>query len=590
MRAFFLFIFLNALLFGENIERFIVDLYINSSGKVAVKEEILYNFGNTPHHGIIRDITKNDTIIKNVSVLQNSKPANVYLKNSKKYYRIKIGDKNSYVTGLVDYKISYNIDGYIVRNLDGLNYIIIDAIGTGWSVWIKYAKITIHLPKKLIENAGVKVYNGEFGSTATIPYTFSDNTIKIIKKDIPPHKAITISLSFDPSLIKVSKKPTFDYYKKLTYWLFLIPIIGIFYFFIDKYKIFSSFGSIMPVYYPIKDLNLLEVGLLKDNFVDFKELKPAILELANLNYIKFKTIDGDLYLQKQEKDISNLSAAQQKLLNAIFGSVKLVNSKLLKIKKEDFEDIKASVHNSLLNKRYFKSSLINARYSFLIIAGVVVLISFLGLMLYIFRDGGLESIFPVAVVSVFITVGVFMFLENLKQKDISGMLFAVAWIAFSSFFLYSVVFSKGIFISILLMIVVSVMGTIFIYLNINTLTFKGLKAKRDIFGLKEFIKRANKDKIAYLLQQNPHFLDALLPYAVMFGLNKHWIKLYYELNTQLPTWYEGDWDSFGGLDFDLGEESNSNSSDFGPYISSDDFDSFGGFSGGGIGGGGGSSW
>jgi len=77
---------------------------------------------------------------------------------------------------------------------------------------------------------------------------------------------------------------------------------------------------------------------------------------------------------------------------------------------------------------------------------------------------------------------------------------------------------------------------------------------------------------------------------MLFGLNKHWLKLYKELNADLPDWYAGDIDAFDGLDFDMGSSSFSDGLSSSPSIDSGDFGGFGGFSGGGVGGGGGGSW
>ncbi len=587
MKKILLLILLTLFAYSENIERYIVNLYISSSGQLRVIEDILYNFGKTNRHGIFRDIPKNKTNIKNITVLQNSTPATVKITNNRDFIRIRVGDANRYVTGLVNYKISYNISGYIVRNSGDINQIIVDLIGTGWKVPIKYAKAVIHLPNILIGRSNIFIYSGKFGSTNRLKYKVVGNKIETIAHNLPPHTGITVELNFDKNLIKADSEPSDEFYKNPIYYLLLAPILALFYYFGKKFNIFASIGSISPKYHPPKDLTVLEAGLLKDNFVDFKELKPAIIELANLGYLKIKDIDGDLYLQKTQKDPVLLSDDQKLLLNAIFKELESVNSRFLEIHQEDVESIRGVVHNSLVNKGLFSSSVRRARDSFLFVSAIAALFTFGALLFYIFKDTGLEYIFPIVIVSIFVAIGVKILIDSIKSSQYSTTLFAIAWIGFSSLFLYNVVYSEGIFISIVLMVVIIAVGIFYIYNHINTLSFKGINQKRYLMGLKEFIAKAEKDKIDYFLKEDKHFLDKLLPYAILFGLNKHWLELYQELNADLPTWYEGDISMFDRVDFDVTPYDPTPST---PSIDSSDFGSFGGFSGGGVGGGGGDSW
>ena len=590
MKKIILLLILTLFAFSENIERYLVDAYINSSGKVQVTEDILYNFANISRHGIYRDIPKNNTYIKNIYVEQNSKKAQIEITNNKNYIRIRIGNPNTYVHGLVNYKISYKIDGFIVRNSGNINQIILDLIGTGWQVPIKYLNLNLHLPQNLVGQTKIEVFKGIFGSTNRLNFKQNGNIINIKIKNLYPHECITVSLSFDKSLIKANKKPTGDYYKNPLYYLFLAPILGLFYFIGKKYNLLENTGSISPKYYPPKNLTVLEAGVIKDNFVDFKELKPAIIELANLGYIKFKEMEkNDIYLEKQEKDPTPLSSDQKLLLNGIFSNVLLVNTKFLKIDSDIFNAIKDTLHNNLVKKGYYTTSVRKARDSFVLMAAVAGILSLGGLLWYIFKDTGLENIFPVAIVSVFIGIGFLMLVSNSKNGDFSGSLFAIGWIVMSSFFLYSVVYSKGVFISIVFAILLIFIGILIIYKKLNTLSFKGLNAKRYLLGLKEFIKRAEQDKIKFFLQEDKQFLNKLLPYAMLFELNNHWLNLYQELNAPLPDWYVGDIGNFSMIDFDNDNFANM-SMPSNPSIDSNDFGSFGDFSGGGIGGGGGGSW
>jgi len=583
--------------YGKSIENYIVDLYINNSGKTAVVEQILYNFEYEKRHGIYRDIPLNDTRIKDVKVTRNNTPVQyetmVKSFNGHKFLRIKIGSAKYYVTGLQKYKISYKIDGYTVREHGNKNEISIDAIGTGWKIPIKRVRTTVHLPPVLKGRVEAIVYRGTFGSASTIPYRVVNRNIIIETQNLAPHNGVTISLLFNPNLIEVSKKPNDKYYQDPLYYLFLAPILALFYYFGKKFNIMENLGSIAVKYRPPKEITVLEAGLLKDNFVDFKELKPALIELANLGYIKFVDNNGDTLLEKQDKDTSSLTNDQKMLLDAVFQGVEVVYTSNLKVKQEDVESLRNTLHNSLVEKGFFARSVREARDGFAITLAGVGLLSVSAFIYYIAKDTGYEFVFPVAISMIFIVVGAWMLVNSIKSGEIVGSLFAIAWIGFSSLFLFAATNSVNIGISILLFVLIVAIGGFYIYKRINTLTLKGEMQKRYLFGLKEFIARANKDKIDYFLQEDKHYLDKLLPYAILFDLNKHWLKLYKEMNVDLPDWYAGDIDSFD-TDLDFGVNNFDTSISSSPSINSGDYSDFGGgfgdFSGGGFGGGGGGDW
>jgi uncharacterized membrane protein len=124
--------------------------------------------------------------------------------------------------------------------------------------------------------------------------------------------------------------------------------------------------------------------------------------------------------------------------------------------------------------------------------------------------------------------------------------------------------------------------------KVDVYTQKGARTLQYLLGFKDFIQKVEANKIKLFLEKDPEYLDKVLPYAVLFGVSKHWLELYSELNKEIE-WYEGDNRYFYGLYDDLNDsfettknytESESSSSSFAGSDSS----------GGGSGGGGGGSW
>jgi uncharacterized membrane protein YgcG len=143
------------------------------------------------------------------------------------------------------------------------------------------------------------------------------------------------------------------------------------------------------------------------------------------------------------------------------------------------------------------------------------------------------------------------------------------------------------------------------------LSDKGLELRRYLLGLKDYIKVAETDRIKML--QSPEgaakvgvsvdassptelikLYERVLPYAVLFGLEKQWgqqLGQYYEAAKAQPDWYSG---ARGFNAYSFGSAMNTFSSTgvsyASPSSSSSGGSGGGGFSGGGGGGGGGGGW
>ncbi|HZX13985.1 MAG TPA: DUF2207 domain-containing protein, partial [Thermodesulfobacteriota bacterium] len=131
-------------------------------------------------------------------------------------------------------------------------------------------------------------------------------------------------------------------------------------------------------------------------------------------------------------------------------------------------------------------------------------------------------------------------------------------------------------------------------------TKKGSLAKEEILGFREFIERAERDRIKRLAKEDPTLFDRVLPYALVLGLEDRWAEAFHDMYKSPPSWYDspGYRNSFSPRIFvsDLGRSLSVMNSSFastpsksGGYSGGSGFGG-GGSSGGGFGGGGGGSW
>lgn len=136
-------------LYAEKIDRYHVDITIEQSGELAVKETIVYNFGDLQKHGIFRDIPQlierkgrfKDIGLYDFSVMMDGFPvqwqkSKMHSTHAGEIIRLKIGSASSYVTKQHTYVITYRVKkgvlpAYQNEQNDAIRWNI---IGTGWAV------------------------------------------------------------------------------------------------------------------------------------------------------------------------------------------------------------------------------------------------------------------------------------------------------------------------------------------------------------------------------------------------------------------------------------------------------------------------
>ena len=135
-------------------------------------------------------------------------------------------------------------------------------------------------------------------------------------------------------------------------------------------------------------------------------------------------------------------------------------------------------------------------------------------------------------------------------------------------------------------LLILVAAMFYTYKKIGRFTQKGAYTRKHLLGLHEFISRVKQDEIKRRLDEDPLYLEKLLPYAVLFDETKHWLSFFGLLGVQTPLWYHGNIKNLGGFTSSVESASTPPSKSSGGSGCSGG----GGFTGGGGGGGGGGSW
>ncbi len=545
---------------AEQIDSYHTKIYINKDSSIKVIEEIDYDFGEIERHGIYRDIiykykARGGTFKLGLSDINvTDEYGNDYEFSESKsgeYYKIKIGDPDSYVTGKKRYNIEYTVKKAInyFNTHDELYW---NAIGTEWDLPILNTKATIYLPQEISsEKLKIDCFIGVSGSTETcqnISYTTStDNLVSSVVFDentLNSNQGLTVvvglpkDIIYQPSLLEIIWGTIKDNI------ILGLPIIVFLYMFFSWYtKGRDPKGrEIIITEFDVPDnLTPAEVGVIVDEKVNDSDISAEIIDLAVKGYLKIQYFDEDkdheLIKIKDGEDIQ--SAPTKYLFDQLFKKRDTV--KLSKLEDKFYismSKIKREIYQQVVEKGYFKKNPLTLKMKYVGIGSIVAF--FLPIAPFVMG-------FYLASIALFI----------------SGIIILI----FSSF--------------------------------MPALSKKGVLAKEHILGLKSYLTVAEKDRIKFhnAPEKKPEIFEKLLPLAMVLGVETKWAKQFEGLYNYQPNWYiSSGYGTFTSMElanslskfstestYSMSSSPSSSSSSGGSGFS-------GGSSGGGGGGGGGGSW
>lgn len=542
---------------GEKIELFEIDLTLQENTDIIIHERIHY-YMPVEKHGIYRVIPINKRNKSNI--LKSSTKVNV---NSVAYYPtdnpnatlstyevedysdevfIKIGRGDRFVQGHYTYEISY-----VVKN--GINYfedhdeLYWNLIGTGWEVPIERVSAKIHLPGEVVQSV---CYTGIYESTEQ-----NCEIINQTEKDISlttttvlnPNEPVTIAVGMPKGSIEdVKKKEEMRMLRDILIGISPLALIPIFFLFVRKLK--SPKKIIVPSFKAPKNLNLIMAGnLLSKGKINQKAITAEMINLA---------IQGNLRVEQNGKKEYTLHKISPSLKTPFLSSEALFTTLFLGSDTRFIGEKHASIAwdvPSIWDKSKNDLELNN-------------------------------------------------YIDDVKSSKVKIIAFLPFLFLFLAFLVVGPLADSNNFIGIIVLIITGI--ALFSLASMSdTRNKEGNDLYYELLGLKMYIETAEKHRIEF--HNNPEkfkgVFESLLPYAILFGLEKKWMKEFEDLYTTPPEWYQGDdFSTFNPMYVTtsmVGTNemvSSGSGSSTGGGFSSGGSGFSGGSSGGGGGGGGGGSW
>jgi hypothetical protein len=544
-------------LYAEEIKNFYMEMLISQDGSISVQEDIEYDFGSEQKHGIIREIPyEYQTGIKNYNLRIhlskatdfNGVPYKSKVSRDQGRMIIKIGDPDKLVSGIKNYRIDYLVGGAITFFKDH-DEIYWNVTGNEWKVPIREASAKVYFDQGVPKGTTVKCYTGVYGSKAEeCRFTVTPTSIQFSAlRSLGAGEGLSIVIGVPKGYFKEPSTLSKASWFISDNWFFALPFLTLF---LISYVWYSmgrdpdGNGVLAVRYEPPADITPAEAGTLIDESADILDITSTVIDLAVRGFLKIEETESTKFIFFSDRDYKlvkirepgegELKAHEHKVLSGLFGAGK--EEVMISDLKNNFykvlPPIKKALYQELISSRYFPSNPENIRKIFKWIGVGIIVVS-----MFLFQSWGIKL--SIALSGLFILI----FSRFMPRK-----------------------------------------------------TKKGSLAKEELLGFREFIERAEKDRIEKLAKDDPTLFDRVLPYALIFGLGDRWADAFKDMYRSPPSWYYSPryGNTFAPRIFvaDLGRSLTVMNSSFAssPRKSGGSGFGGGGFSGGGFGGGGGGSW
>lgn len=529
--------------YGYCIEHFSVEMDVASDRTIAVKEEITCFFTGYSSHGIIRDFPLDNGVrYKNIEVGCDNKDFSPYTQtDALEFLSLYLRGDGIVTNQRRTYTLSYTM---IVPALSEEGYLPLDVLGYGWETRIEDFSARITVPEGLQK---YNVYSGRYGvqsNSEDISVRKEGNVFYLSAKELSESNSysagITLDLKFADGVLKTSFDPSILIAVAVGVILIALAVIA---------KMFFCRQPIMTTTVNLEapeKMDPLLMGKLIDNFVDSEDLGALVFYLADQGYL---TID----MSEGEKD-PTLRVTQKRLSPDVPNHIKIFYEGLFSGR----ESVRIkSLTNSFYRTAQATTSSVNAQvgkmYSFrsMLFIGLFAVLSvlLLGGFAFIYNLIGVIGGYRywtaavACLISFTISAAVSFIVKQREQKwskkNQTLATLAACLLALVPTIAFLIVRSPafGAFTGFIL--VASAAATGAVSGRFLTRTPEYTAKLGHILGFKQFILFTEKDKIAFMLKENPELYYHILPYAQVLGVTDAWTDKFKGLSMQPPAYAYG---------------------------------------------------
>ena len=492
--------------------------------------------------------------IKDVDVIGHKFEKSTYVYDSDRYLELKIGDPDRVVSGEQEYVITYKSelsdDGF-----DEFDEFYQDIIFCEYGDTIENASFIIEFPKN-IDAEKVYAYLGEYygdGGENVHLEVDGDTVSGYILRPMQGGDVLTVRAQLEPGYFVGSRDP---------YAIWRIVLIGLAgACVLIAFLLWVAFGRdkrVFPTveFYPPDDMTSAEAGYIIDGTTDDKDIISLIIYWADKGCIEIiEHSKNDIDLRRLKALPDNAKRFEQNLFSALFASGDTVNTSTLKntfyTKVQSAKTGVTNYFESSKKRRVFTKNSKKAR-------GLMGLMTMLPIAAAVFMfvystTADLwATAFAVAGTCIVISIPVFMLVRLFERwrstsrgKRMAKMIFSFVLLGLVML-VYTIgmpVFLKTLDTGFTLTITLSTAAATVLMMWLAAImrkrTDQGSSWYGKLLGFREFIEKAEKDRILRLVNENPGYFYNVLPYAYVLGVTDKWAKKFEGINVKQPDWYRG---------------------------------------------------
>ena len=527
---------------GFSIDSYSVDIDVLPSRAAYISEELNVDF-TQPSHGIIRDIqTVFPGVRAKVSDIQGSAIAGA--ERNGDFLSVLMGDGSRMVVGPVSYSLSYlyDIGSDRYRGYDEFYYNI---VSPAWASGMSQVEFSVHFPYP-IDADRVWLTYGPDGSLAQLPVNVSQDGMTVYGnyEGLPPYNAITLRVEMDDGYFYEASRPIPIYIFSIAVSLLsFIAVLLVWYLRGRDEK-----PVISPEFYPPEEFSPMDAAYILDGSLSDRAVSAMLIYWAEKGCMTIEDEGKDDFSFTRIEFPASGNEVEDYLFSSFFSS-EHVDIETLRRTGFYMQAAEAGRKEGMRftgSKALYTPSSEKLRKLVLRLMIIPVIIHALLASLEMpgfFTIFLLVPSFMACMVSM--QLGKHMAAANTVKEKLRSTGPLLFFVAFIFVFILIALSQTGLMpfgaaVVDTAIFLISLVLSMIAAGHINRMTEYGRKAVEKILGYREFIDKAEKDKIKRLSEENPGTFYKTLPYAMAFGLEEKWTEAFRDISIEPVSWYTGD--------------------------------------------------
>jgi uncharacterized membrane protein YgcG len=470
-----------------------------------------------------------------------------------RYLEAKIGSADQIVTGRQTYVITYKVDlGDNARS--DFDEFYRNLIYCEYGYTIPSASFTIDLPRDF-DDSLVRATMGEYGSTDTSGVTWEKDGSRIVGRTLRAMQGgetLTLRAEFPDDYFTGETDPyaVWNYAAYAVSGACVLLALLLWLLLGRDYKIYPTVEFYAP-----DGMTPAEAGYVIDGEVDDKDVVALLLYWADKGFLRIVEHERDDFELVKLKDLTEGRSYEKHMFGKLFAGRDSVSVHSL---KQTFYDTMVHTKNgvklwfdSAKERNVFTKSSKKARKSMGYITMLPIAFT---LFMYSLRDSG-DFIIPLMIalffgwvlsLPVFLLVGLFeKWRSTPPGKRIARLVtYSVVLLILFAFYIFAVpaIFTVAFDFAAVAITLVSVAATLIMLplaVIMRKRTQQGAQWYGKLLGFRNFIDKAEKDRIEKLVEENPSYFYNVLPYAYVLGVTDIWARKFEDIGVAPPQWYSG---------------------------------------------------